>query len=47
MELMRYGIWGDKITPYYDVAYTIGTSLVMMLIGLALCRKVRRVLIVE
>lgn len=47
MELMRYGIWGDKITPYYDVPYALGVSLVMMLIGLALCRKLRRILIVE
>jgi capsular polysaccharide transport system permease protein len=47
MELMRYGVWGGKITPYYDIPYTITVSLVMMLIGLALCRKVRRVLIVE
>lgn len=47
MELMRYGIWGDKITPYYDIPYTIAVSLVMMLIGLMLCRKMRRILIVE
>lgn len=47
MELMRYGIWGDRITPYYDAAYTLKVSLVMMLIGLVLCRKVRRVMIVE
>jgi capsular polysaccharide transport system permease protein len=47
MELQRYGIWGDKITPYYDVPYTIAVSLVLMLIGLALCHYIRRVLIVE
>lgn len=47
MELMRYGIWGDKITPYYDIPYTIAVSLVMMLFGLMLCRKMRRILIVE
>ena len=47
MELMRYGIWGDRITPYYDVPYTIFVSLVMAVIGLSLCRRVRRVLIVE
>ena len=47
MELMRYGIWGNRITPYYDIPYTIAVSLVMFLIGLALCRKVRRILIVE
>lgn len=47
MELMRYGIWGDKITPYYAISYSIITSLVLMLIGLALCRKIRKVIIVE
>lgn len=47
MELQRYGIWGDKITPYYDVPYTIAVSLVLMLIGLAFCHYIRRVLIVE
>lgn len=47
MELQRYGIWGDKITPYYDVPYAIGVSLVLMLIGLAACHNVRKILIVE
>jgi capsular polysaccharide transport system permease protein len=47
MELMRYGIWGDKITPYYDIAYAIAVTLAMTVIGLVLCRKIRRVLIVE
>lgn len=47
MELMRYGIWGDKITPYYDINYAVAASLVLILIGLMLCRKIRRVLIVE
>jgi len=47
MELMRYGIWGDKITPYYDIPYTVIVSLVCMTIGLMLCRKTRRILIVE
>lgn len=47
MELQRYGIWGGKITPYYDVPYSIAVSMILMLIGLALCRSIRRVLIVE
>lgn len=47
MELQRYGIWGDKITPYYDIPYTIAVSSVLMLIGLILCRRIRRVLVVE
>ena len=47
MELQRYGIWGDKITPYYDVPYALAVSIVLMLIGLALCHTIRRILIVE
>ena len=47
MELQRYGIWGDKITPYYDIPYAVAVSTVLMLIGLILCRRIRRVLIVE
>ena len=47
MEVMRYGIWGDKITPYYDIPYAIAASFGLILIGLALCRMIRRVLIVE
>lgn len=47
MELMRYGIWGGKITPYYDIPFSIVVSLICMTIGLALCRKIRRILIVE
>jgi capsular polysaccharide transport system permease protein len=47
MELMRYGVWGDKITPYYDIPYAFAASLVLILIGLMMCRKIRRVLVVE
>jgi capsular polysaccharide transport system permease protein len=47
MELMRYGIWGNQITPYYDIPYALAASLVLILIGLMFCRKIRRVLIVE
>lgn len=47
MELQRYGIWGDKITPYYDIPYAMSVSFVLLLIGLILCRRIRRVLIVE
>lgn len=47
MELQRYGIWGDKITPYYDIAYALSVSLVLLMIGLWLCQRVRKVLIVE
>jgi capsular polysaccharide transport system permease protein len=47
MEVMRYGIWGDRITPYYDIPYAFGASFVLILVGLVLCRMIRRTLIVE
>lgn len=47
MELMRYGIFGQRIIPYYDVLYAFEVITVCMFIGLVLCRKVRRTLIVE
>ncbi|SMC99959.1 ABC transporter permease [Novosphingobium sp. B1] len=47
MEMMREGIWGNKITAYYNVWNPIICSAVAATIGLALCRHVRRTLTVE
>jgi capsular polysaccharide transport system permease protein len=47
MELMRAGIFGDKVTPYYNFPIALGTPLVFSLIGFALCRRIRRYLVVE
>lgn len=47
MEMLRKGIWGDLITAYYYPWYTIGCSAVLTMIGLILCRRVRRTLAVE
>lgn len=47
MEMMRKGIWGDKVTAYYDVWNPIICSTVAIVIGLILCRRVRRMLTVE
>lgn len=47
MELMRYGIFGDRVNAQWDVAVPIAASMIFLLIGLALCRRVRRVLVVE
>lgn len=47
MEMMRKGIWGDQVTAYYDVWNPIICSMVLTMIGLALCRRVRRSLAVE
>lgn len=47
MELMRGGLWGTKVTPYYDVWNPLICTMVASVIGLALCRHVRRTLVVE
>jgi capsular polysaccharide transport system permease protein len=46
MELMRYGLFGNAVRPYYDVSTVLVFSVVASAIGLLLCRKVRRTLIV-
>ncbi|HQS95133.1 MAG: capsule biosynthesis protein [Novosphingobium sp. 17-62-19] len=47
MEMMRKGIWGEKVTAYYDVWNPLICSAVLIAIGLPLCRRVRRRLSVE
>lgn len=47
MEMMRKGIWGDAVTAYYNIWNPIGASAVLIIIGLILCRRVRRMLAVE
>lgn len=47
MEMMRKGIWGDQITAYYNPWNPIICSVIATIIGLALCRRVRRMLSVE
>lgn len=47
MEMMRAGIWGTNITAYYNVWNPLSCSMVLVLIGLILCRHVRRKLAVE
>lgn len=47
MEMIRYGVFGDGVGAQWDASVPIAASLVFMLIGLALCRRVRRNLIVE
>lgn len=47
MEMMRYGLFGDAIVPTYDFVYPLAFSVICMLIGLMLCRLVRRDLVVE
>ncbi|KHL26498.1 capsule biosynthesis protein [Croceibacterium mercuriale] len=47
MEMMREGIWGNQVTAYYNIWNPIGFSVILILIGLTLCRRVRRTLTVE
>jgi capsular polysaccharide transport system permease protein len=47
MEMMRKGIWGSQVTAYYNVWNPIICSVICTLIGLVLCRRVRRDLTVE
>ena len=47
MEIMRKGIWGPRVTVYYDVWNPLICSAVLMFAGLALSRSVRRTLAVE
>lgn len=47
MEMMRYGLFGHAMTPHYDLGYPIAVSVLTMVAGLMLCRRVRRTLVVE
>jgi capsular polysaccharide transport system permease protein len=47
MEMMRKGIWGEQITANYNVWNPIACSIILAMIGLILCRRVRRTLAVE
>jgi len=47
MELMRYGIFGDRVQAQWDVFVPLFASMVFILIGLAMCRRIRRELVVE
>ena len=47
MELMRYGIFGDSVNAHWDVSVPLVASMILSLIGLSLCRRVRRRLVVE
>lgn len=42
MELIRFGLFGHSVQPYYSVPIALGSSTACLLIGLLLCRKVRR-----
>ena len=47
IEMMRFGLFGDAVRPYYDIRVPIAFSLIFSLVGLAMCRYVRRTLAVQ
>jgi capsular polysaccharide transport system permease protein len=47
MEMMRAGIFGARVDAIYDVSIPIAASLVLTAMGLSMCRRVRRDLVVE
>ncbi|MES2158860.1 MAG: ABC transporter permease [Pseudomonadota bacterium] len=47
MEMMRKGIWGEEVTAYYNIWNPIICATVAVLVGLILCRRVRRKLTIE
>lgn len=47
MEMMRYGVFGPSIDPRFDYVYPVLFCLPCIAIGLALCRTVRRNLVIE
>jgi capsular polysaccharide transport system permease protein len=47
MEMMRYGLFGPSIDPHYSLMYPLAFCLPVMLLGLILCRIVRRRLVME
>lgn len=47
MEMMRKGIWGEQITAYYNIWNPLISATIGTMVGLILCRRVRRKLAVE
>jgi len=47
MELIRKGIFGDHVDAIWNLTVPLSASLVLLLIGLVLCRRIRRTLVVE
>ena len=47
MELMRYGVFGDRLNAQWDVSVPLAASMICGVIGLAMCRSIRRKLVIE
>ncbi|HEU5066888.1 MAG TPA: ABC transporter permease [Sphingomicrobium sp.] len=47
MELVRFGIFGPSVNAKWDISVPLVSSGVLLLIGLSMCRRIRRNLVVE
>ncbi len=47
MEMIRLGVFGNDVEPHFNVWIPLGESMVCFVIGLMLCRWVRKRLTVE
>ncbi|MCL4672338.1 MAG: ABC transporter permease [Sphingomonadaceae bacterium] len=47
MEMMRLGIFGPGISPQFEFFYPLAFALPCIALGLMLCRRVRRTLVIE
>ena len=47
MEMLRYGVFGPSINPKFDLLYPLEVCLPFIVIGLVLCRSVRKRMVVE
>lgn len=47
MEMMREGVFGRRVMAEFDATVPLVASIVLLVIGLAMCRRVRRRLVVE
>ena len=47
MELMRHGIFGERVHAIWDLTVPVTATAILMLVGLILCRRVRRELVIE
>jgi capsular polysaccharide transport system permease protein len=47
MELIRYGVFGSGVNAIWDLTIPITATMILTIVGLSLCRRIRRVLVVE
>jgi capsular polysaccharide transport system permease protein len=47
MELIRAGIFGDRVHAIWELTVPVSASIILTLVGLTLCRRIRRQLVVE